>query len=154
MKLSFILLTYSAVLFGQVPYQRILNPAPDRGMFSSIQCAANWSGWQPALTHWAITLGDQPHVREATLRALVDFAASHANRICQPLRGGRPRHPVMLPASAFRALQRTPFDNLKQFLQPRSAEQAGWESDDPGLDLDIDVPADYERALQLARNRD
>ena len=40
---------------------RIINPAPDRGMFSSIQCAAQWSGWQAALTHWAIVLGDQPH---------------------------------------------------------------------------------------------
>src|ERR1035438_4891955 len=35
---------------------RICNPAPDRGMFSSVQCAAQWEGWQPALTHWAIVL--------------------------------------------------------------------------------------------------
>src|SRR5437764_10462403 len=25
---------------------RIFNEAPERGMFSSIQCAARWSGWQ------------------------------------------------------------------------------------------------------------
>src|SRR5690349_18959505 len=25
---------------------RILNPAPERGMFSSIQCAAQWPGWR------------------------------------------------------------------------------------------------------------
>ena len=32
---------------------RILNPAPERGMFSSIQCAAGWPDWNAALTHWA-----------------------------------------------------------------------------------------------------
>src|SRR5437016_1251765 len=42
---------------------RIINEAPQRGMFSSIQCAARWRGWKSELTHWAIALGDQPHVR-------------------------------------------------------------------------------------------
>src|SRR3989442_15619712 len=37
---------------------RISNPAPERGMFSSIQCAARWFGWEAGLTHWAIVLGD------------------------------------------------------------------------------------------------
>src|SRR6516225_5725334 len=32
---------------------RIVNPEPTRGMFSSIQCAALWSGWRHELTHWA-----------------------------------------------------------------------------------------------------
>src|ERR1051326_7538368 len=43
--------------------QRIANPNPDRGMFSSIQCAAAWRGWEEPLTHWAVVLGDQPHLR-------------------------------------------------------------------------------------------
>src|SRR6185436_15405274 len=33
---------------------RIINPEPERGMFSSLQCAANWPGWKGGLTHWAI----------------------------------------------------------------------------------------------------
>src|SRR6185503_15148995 len=41
------------------PAQRIQNPAPENGMFSSIQCAANWQGWNQDLTHWIVTLGDQ-----------------------------------------------------------------------------------------------
>src|SRR6476646_9047156 len=41
---------------------RIPNAAPEQGMFSSIRAAAAWSGWTPELTHWAIVLGDQPHV--------------------------------------------------------------------------------------------
>src|SRR5437660_1384898 len=38
----------------------VRNPLPNRGMFSSIQCAARWAGWKPNLTHFAIVLGDQP----------------------------------------------------------------------------------------------
>src|SRR6267143_6254739 len=42
---------------------RIENPAPELGMFSSIQCAARRPGWKMSLTHWALALGDQPHLR-------------------------------------------------------------------------------------------
>src|SRR5881396_1156340 len=38
---------------------RIHNPAPEQGMFSSIQCAARWRDWKPNLRHWVIALGDQ-----------------------------------------------------------------------------------------------
>src|SRR5438094_8718530 len=49
---------------------RIVNPQPERGMFSSIQCASAWGGWNSALTHWIIVLGDQPHLRPESLREL------------------------------------------------------------------------------------
>src|SRR6266699_557070 len=52
---------------------RIMNPQPERGMMSSIQCAAAWPGWNGPLTHWVIVLGDQPHLRQETLRELVEF---------------------------------------------------------------------------------
>ena len=41
---------------------RIANPQPERGMFSSIVCAADWSGWRSEIGAWAIVLGDQPHL--------------------------------------------------------------------------------------------
>jgi molybdenum cofactor cytidylyltransferase len=129
---------------------RILNPAPEAGMMSSIRCAAGWTGWSPVLTHWAIVLGDQPHVRPETLRAVIDFAAAHPNHICQPAHNGRPRHPVILPAAAFHRLAAAAEATLKEFLSARAAARACCELDDPGLDLDLDEPADYERALALA----
>src|SRR6266404_6047366 len=54
---------------------RIMNAQPERGMMSSIQCAAAWPGWNAPLTHWIIVLGDQPHLRQETLRELVEFAS-------------------------------------------------------------------------------
>jgi molybdenum cofactor cytidylyltransferase len=126
---------------------RIFNPAPQRGMFSSIQCAARWPAWPPALTHFAIVLGDQPHLRQTTLRAILRFSAAHPRRVCQPARAGRPRHPVLLPKAVFLHLGRSKAANLSAFLGPCRA--ATCELEDPGLDLDIDSPADYEVALAL-----
>jgi molybdenum cofactor cytidylyltransferase len=128
---------------------RIPNPAPERGMFSSIQCAANWPGWKPCLTHWVIALGDQPHLREQTLRALLDFGAARPERICQPGRQGRPRHPVLLPKDAFAQLRDSPAAHLQDFLRAQPGQSAVFESDDPGLELDLDHPPDYQQAIRL-----
>ncbi len=126
---------------------RIVNPAPERGMFSSIQCAARWDGWQAGLMRWVIALGDQPHLRPATLRRLLALATSKPDRVCQPARHGKPRHPVVLPKPMFQALARGGAQNLKEFLA--QFDVALFDCDDPGLDLDIDWPEDYRRAKVL-----
>jgi len=128
---------------------RIFNPQPERGMFSSIQCAAAWNGWEPNVSHWAITLGDQPQVRLETLKRLTDFTATHPAAICQPSHRGRGRHPVILAAEAFSRLKGSQAANLKEFLGAGGLSMARCEVDDPGIDLDLDEPADYERALAL-----
>ena len=129
---------------------RIVNPDPARGMFSSIQCAANWPGWQPGLTHWTIALGDQPLVRVETMRQLSEVALRHLAAVCQPARHGRSRQPVILPAGAFAQLQTATAADLKEFLLMGSWPLTRFESDDTGLDLDLDEPGDYDRALAQA----
>ncbi len=125
----------------------ISNPAPEQGMFSSLQCAASWGGWRPGLTHWAITLGDQPHLRLKTLVRLFEFSRSHPDRICQPALTGRPRHPVLMPKRFFFNLAESGCENLKEFL--RQHEVVLCDLADPGLDFDIDKPEDYRRALEM-----
>jgi molybdenum cofactor cytidylyltransferase len=127
---------------------RIENPVPERGMFSSIQCAAQWAGWSSILTHCAIVLGDQPHLRAETLRAVCQLSAAQPDKVCQPARNGRGRHPVLLPKSAFLDLAKSTVPDLKAFLS--SFQIAVCDLEDPGLDLDIDRPEDYEKALALA----
>ena len=129
---------------------RVYNPAPQLGMFSTIQCAAIWRGWKSDLTHWIIALGDQPHLQARTLRALLNMGAAHPEQVCQLSREGRPRHPVLLPASAFRSLAGSNRRSLREFLQRLPGGVALEESDDAGLDLDIDTLDDYEKAIQLA----
>ena len=130
---------------------RIGNPAPERGMFSSIQCAAQWPGWQAALTHWAIVLGDQPHLQPQTLRRVLDFSAAQPAKVCQPARRGHGRHPVLLPKTVFRQLASSTAATLREFLVARSREAALCEVDDPGMDVDIDRPEDYAKAVLLAK---
>lgn len=132
---------------------RIPNPSPDAGMFSSIQCAARWPRWRRSLTHFAIVLGDQPHLQRKTLAQLLDFAAANPGKICQPLRNGRRRHPVILPGESFAKLREFPASDLKQFLNSAPELLAGCEVNDSGLDLDMDSPGDYERLRALVDSR-
>jgi molybdenum cofactor cytidylyltransferase len=126
---------------------RIFNPNPERGMFSSIQCAACWQGWQSVLTHWAIVLGDQPHLSLETLRTIIEFSSSNPGKVCQARKGRHRCHPVLLPKGSFERIQMTAAANLKEFLT--SCESACCEMTDAGLELDIDRPEDYQKARNL-----
>ena len=130
------------------PDERIVNPDPSRGMFSSIQCAARWGDWKHSLVQVAVVLGDQPHLADATLRGLIDFARSHPENICQPSYQGRGRHPVFLPRTTFESLATTPAATLKEFMILHASIVRRVELAAPGLDLDLDTPGDYERACQ------
>jgi molybdenum cofactor cytidylyltransferase len=134
---------------GWLQKNRIYNPVPEHGMFSSVQCAARWKGWRPALTHWAIILGDQPHLLAVTLRRLLSFAAAHPQQICLPWQAGHRRHPVLLPKPAFAELAQSTVASLKEFLDLHKGMVALCELEDPDLELDIDTPKDYEKALTL-----
>lgn len=130
---------------------RIVNTSPGE-MFSSIRCASRWQQWKGSLTHWAVILGDQPHVQFSTLEAVVVAVANHPDKIVQPCRRLRPRHPVLMPRKYFNELRSTSTVTLRQYLQMRSTEIELIQVDDAGLDFDIDTPADYERARELSRS--
>lgn len=126
--------------------ERITNPRPERGMFSSILCAARRTGWRKEIAIWAVVLGDQPHLQSATLRALLECSAQNRDSVCQPEFGGHGRHPVLLPPRAFRELRRTRARTLKAFLKQTSCPLVKCPMADPGLGLDLDTPEDYKQA--------
>jgi len=128
----------------------ITNPDPDRGMFSSVRCAAAWRDWKPGIAHWAISLGDQPHLRRTTLSELIEAVQTDPQGVWQPSYRARRRHPVVLPESAFQALRQTGATDLKNFLESPSIARRTVGVDDPGLEIDIDTPEDYVRAKKLA----
>ena len=130
---------------------QITNPAPERGMFSSLQSAARWTGWREDLTKFAIVLGDQPHLSEETLRRIVAMSASVAIEVCQPRQGGHRRHPVILPAATFRGMAASEAGSLKEFLDNQRVVYR--DLDDPALGLDIDRMEDYERARQMFQEK-
>jgi len=130
---------------------RIENPQPERGMFSSIQCAARWPGWQEEIATWAIVLGDQPHLRLATLRQLLEFQFANTDAVCQLEFAGHGRHPVLLPRQAFRELKVSPAETLKDFLNQTSVRCLRCSADDPGLALDLDTPENFQRAQDFTK---
>ena len=124
---------------------RIENPQPERGMFSSIVCAANWTGWRQAVLRWAIVLGDQPHLHSESLRRLLEFSEQNLDAISQPEFGGRTGHPVILSRAAFKQLEKSGAANFKEFLKLSVSPRVLFPVADPGLSLDMDTPADYKR---------
>lgn len=123
---------------------RIPNAEPQRGMFSSVQCAARWPGWSDSMTHLAIALGDQPHLPAALLMELLRFQEAHPEFICQPEFGGVPRHPVVIPRDVLAALAETAAETLRDFLSTRAESRKTLHANAAGLERDIDFPYDYE----------
>ena len=124
---------------------RIENPQPERGMFSSVVCAANWTGWKKEIANWALVLGDQPHLNPDSLRQLLQFHSAHAGAICQPEFDGHARHPVILPRAAFTGLKDSRAATLNEFLKLVPVPRVQCHVTDAGLSLDMDTPEDYKR---------
>ena len=87
------------------------------------------------------------NLRIESLRALCDFSAARPEQICQPVRNGHRRHPVLLPKPLFLELAASRAQDLKNYLS--GLQVAVCDVNDPGLDLDIDRPEDYKKALML-----
>ena len=124
---------------------RLENPTPEKGMFSSVLCGVNWSGWRADVDCRIFVLGDQPHLKKETLHRLLDFAQEQDNSICEPISGNKTGHPVVLPAAAVRELQNTTATTLKEFLKLTKLPRVQCKVDDTGLLLDMDTPEDYKR---------
>ena len=56
---------------------------------------------------------------------------------------------MLLPRRLFYELKNTSVGDLKVFLVEHAGELNGFESDDEGLDFDMDTPEDYERVKLL-----
>ena len=130
---------------GLSPSDWIENPLPQPGMFSSLREASRWTGWLPTLTHWIISLGDQPHIEISTLRLLLHAARKNPTHICQPSLNGHTAHPIILPASNFRELAHHDVPDLRTYIRRREAFRLRVPVKDAGVSGDLDTPEDYTR---------
>jgi len=130
---------------GFSPSDWIENPSPQLGMFSSLQEASRWTGWLSTLTHWIISLGDQPQIQISTLRLLLDAARKNPTHVCQPALHGYTAHPIILPASNFRELAQNDIPNLRIYIRTREAFRLRVAVEDAGVSGDLDTPEDYAR---------
>jgi len=118
--------------------RRVVNPNPERGMFSSILIGLAAEDGDPIL----VLPGDMPFVKTETVTAVLHEATS-TGRIVSPRFGGRHGHPVAFPGS-LRAeiLKADVASTLAAVLAAHHARRASIDVSDPGVHRDVDAPAD------------
>ncbi|MFO7812967.1 MAG: nucleotidyltransferase family protein [Pelovirga sp.] len=92
-----------------------------------------------------ICLGDQPLIAPATYRHLADHYQAHPDAIVQPRCKDRKGHPVLVPSKLLQELVTYP--TLRDLLTAYAERLQLVDVDDPGILMDLDTPADYQRVL-------
>jgi molybdenum cofactor cytidylyltransferase len=96
-----------------------------------------------ALVH----LGDHPTVRVETFRAIVDSYNRTGKPIMIARHNGRRGHPVIFDRALFDELLSAPAEEgARHVVNADSSRVAYVDLDDPGINLDLDTPADLARA--------
>lgn len=123
-----------------------VNPDPDRGMLSSLQCGLRRLGHGAG--HIVFTPMDLPSLSEDTVAA-VAAAAVRAEVVIPRYKADR-GHPVAISqAVAHELLALDPLTaNPKDVLRRDDARVLFLDLDDPGAVRDIDEPKDYQDLLQ------
>jgi molybdenum cofactor cytidylyltransferase len=125
-----------------------VNPDPDRGMLSSLQCGLRLLGHGPG--HIVFTPMDLPSLSESTVAA-VAHAAAQAEVVIPRYKADR-GHPVAISRAVARELLAldplSATANPKDVLRRDDARVLFLDLDDPGAVRDIDEPKDYQDLLQ------
>jgi molybdenum cofactor cytidylyltransferase len=121
------------------------NPNYSLGQLSSLKIGlgAMQTHSDGAIVH----LADHPAVRVESFRAIVDAYQRTGKPIVIARNGGRRGHPVLFDRSMFAELQHAPEGEGARHVVNANALRVEYvDLDDPGINLDLDTPADLERA--------
>lgn len=114
------------------------NPDPSRGMFSSIQEGVRTASGDVLL----IMPGDMPFVRPETVRAVI-AKYTERNAIVSPKYRGKRGHPVAMPLALRDEIASFPATaTLHDVIHAHTDMRVDLEVDDPGVNRDVDTPAD------------
>ena len=129
------------------PPRVVINPAPERGQFSSLQVGLRAVS-RPGVSAMLVTLVDVPLVTAATVAALLDAYRQTGAALVRPERGGRHGHPVIFDQSVFGEIRRAPADSsAKEIVAAHLDDSASVPIVEDGPFRDIDTPAEYARAF-------
>ncbi len=121
------------------------NPDYRRGQLSSLKVGL--SALEADASGALVQLGDHPMVKVETFRAIVDSY----NRIGKPIviarNDGRRGHPVIFGRAIFAEIQSAPEEEGARYVVNADASRIAYvDTDDPGVNLDLDTPSDLARA--------
>ncbi len=124
---------------------RVVNPAPERGMLSSLQCGLRAVPEECEAV--LFTPVDYPAVTVETVRALAAVRAP----VAIPVFEGRRGHPVLVSRPVAREILALPEDARASDVIRRYLDRAIMvEVNDRGVVEDIDDPATYQRLRRQA----
>jgi CTP:molybdopterin cytidylyltransferase MocA/SAM-dependent methyltransferase len=128
--------------------RRVVNPAPERGLASSLSVGFEAIGPDPDAV--LVALGDQPLVSSEVIRSLVEAPAEPGRPLVVPAYADEPgRNPVLVRRPAFGLVAETAGDRgLGPVLgaHPELVTEVPVEGDNP----DVDTPADLARVIETA----
>ena len=136
----------------------VVNPDPDRGMLSSLQCALGTTGLQPPLDKAGamsypdgvlFTLVDHPNVERSTIERIVAEFLTHRSRVTVPVYQNRKGHPVCISREVVQQLLALPSTSQTGDVI-RSHPTRRIDVDDPGVVSDIDDPEAYAALNKVA----
>lgn len=125
----------------------VVNPAPERGQFSSLQCALRVlpAGCEGFL----FTPVDYPAVQPATVAAVVRAFCEKRPAAAAPRYRGKGGHPVCCaPALAAEMLLEPAGSQARLVLRRHAAEICHVEVEDAGVVEDVDDPGAYARLVR------
>jgi molybdenum cofactor cytidylyltransferase len=126
------------------------NPNYSRGQLSSLKIglAAIQTGSDGVLVH----LADHPKARIESFRAVVESYRRTHKPIVIARNSGRRGHPVLFDRSVFGELESAPEEEGARYVVNADPSRVEYvDLDDPGINLDLDTPADLTRAGLAAR---
>ena len=126
----------------------VINPAPERGMLSSLQCGLAALGPLPEGVLFLPV--DFPAVEENTVQQLVAlFERSPAAAAAMPRDTGKRGHPVLMRRHVAEEILALPADGeARNVIRAHNHEIVYAEVDDPGIHRDVDTPQDYQELLK------
>jgi molybdenum cofactor cytidylyltransferase len=116
-----------------------------RGQLSSLKVGLGVV--QPDSSGALVHLGDHPMVRVETFQAIVDSYDRSGKPIVIARHGGRRGHPVIFDRALFGELLSAPEEEgARHVVNADPSRVAYVDLDDPGINLDLDTPADLSHA--------
>jgi molybdenum cofactor cytidylyltransferase len=134
-----------APLFTGTNVRTVINPHPEQGMLSSVQCGLR--SLQSETDAVLIAPGDQPQLDVATVHALLQAAPLSDRSLFIPTYAGKRGHPILIRTCWKDDILALPLDGgLNRFVAVRPEAVAEIACASPGLLEDLDTPDDYARA--------